>query len=67
MILGLVFVLLGAILVIHGLGAFDSVSSGFSRMVTDSPSKETLALVIGGALVVILGMSINRHHPHHKT
>ncbi len=66
-LLGLTIVLLGAVLVIQGLDAFDAVSSGVSRLFTGSPSERTLGMVIGGALAVVIGVSIAGHHRHQKT
>jgi len=55
---GVGIVILGIILVIAGLDASDSLSSRFSRLFTGNPTDKTIWLLIGGAVAVILGVSM---------
>ena len=62
-ILGVTVVVLGVVLVMHGLGAYDSAASGVSRLVTGMPADKTLWLLAGGVLAILLGMSITARKP----
>jgi hypothetical protein len=55
---GAAVLVLGVILVIAGLDASDSLSSRFSRLFTGSPTDKTIWLLIGGALAVMVGVSM---------
>jgi hypothetical protein len=52
----LVFLSVGVVLIIYGINASDSVSSGFSRLFTGSPTDKTLWLTIGGIAAVVIGL-----------
>ena len=46
----------GVVLIIYGISASDSVSSGFSRMFNGAPTDKTLWLLIGGIVVTVIGL-----------
>lgn len=56
-VLSLAFLVVGIILIIYGVSASDSVSSGFSRLFTGAPTDRTIWLLIGGAAAAIIGTS----------
>ena len=45
----------GVILLIFGIDAYHSASSGVSQAVTGAPSAKAIWLLIGGALAAIVG------------
>jgi hypothetical protein len=47
----------GVVLIIYGISASDSVSSGFSRFFTGAPTDKTLWMLIGGIVAAIVGLS----------
>ena len=47
----------GVILIIYGISANDSTASGFSRFLTGNPTDKTMWLLIGGAVVTVVGAS----------
>jgi hypothetical protein len=47
----------GVVLIIYGISASDSVSSGFSRFFTGAPTDKALWMLIGGAVAAIVGLS----------
>ena len=51
-------IVLGVFLVIAGMDASDSISSRFSKLFTGSPTDKTVWLLIGGALAVMVGVSM---------
>jgi hypothetical protein len=55
-IAGIVFVVLGIILLSWGLAAHDSVGSGISRIFTGSPTSKTIYLLIGGGVLTAIGL-----------
>ena len=54
-ILSLVFLVVGAVLLVYGLNASDSVASNVSEAVTGTPTDKSMWLVILGAVGVIAG------------
>lgn len=56
-IISLVFLIAGIILILYGVSASESVSSGFSRLFTGAPTDKAIWLMIGGAAAVIMGAS----------
>ena len=54
-ILSLVFLVAGAVLLVYGLNASDSVASNVSEAVTGTPTDKSMWLVILGAVGVIAG------------
>jgi hypothetical protein len=46
----------GVVLIIYGINASDSMSSGMSRMFNGAPTDKTLWLLIGGVVVSIVGL-----------
>ncbi len=53
--ISLAVLVVGIVLIIYGLAASDSFSSGFSRLFTGAPTERTIALLCGGAVFVVLG------------
>ncbi len=53
--LSLALVIVGLILLAYGFNAADSLSSGFSKLFTGSPSEKAIWLQISGALCLIVG------------
>lgn len=51
----LVLLVVGVILLVYGMSASDSIGSGFSRLFTGSPTDKTLWLLIGGAVMAVIG------------
>jgi hypothetical protein len=45
----------GIILIVYGVSASNSTASGFSRFFTGNPTDRTMWLLIGGAVVAVLG------------
>lgn len=46
----------GAILIIYGISASDSIGSGFSRLFTGAPTDKTIWLLLGGILAAGVGL-----------
>jgi hypothetical protein len=47
----------GIVLIVYGVSASDSVSSGFSRFFTGAPTDKAMWLLIGGAIAAVVGLS----------
>ncbi|MGA2248449.1 MAG: DUF3185 family protein [Verrucomicrobiota bacterium] len=47
--------MVGAALIVYGVSASESVSSGVSRALTGAPTNKTLWLLLGGAASAIVG------------
>lgn len=60
--IGIALLVVGVALLIYGFDASDSVSSGFSRAFTGSPTNKTMWLLLGGTAAVIVGgvMTLSR-------
>ena len=56
-LLSLALLVGGIILLICGANASDSAASGFSRFFTGNPTDKTMWLLIGGAVVTVVGAS----------
>lgn len=54
--LSLVLLVVGVILVIYGINASTSVGSDVSRAVTGTPTDKSMWLLIGGAVLAIVGL-----------
>ena len=67
--LGLAIVALGVLLLVHGLGAYETLSSQFSQLVSGTRPDRTGWMVIGGVFAVLIGVAITSHprRPHPKT
>jgi hypothetical protein len=52
---GVALIVIGVVLVIYGINASDSASSGFSRIFTGAPTNKTLWLLLGGIGSTIVG------------
>jgi Protein of unknown function (DUF3185) len=52
----LVLLVVGIILVIYGINASTSVGSDVSRAVTGTPTDKSMWLLIGGAVLAIVGL-----------
>lgn len=53
--LGLALMIAGMVLIVYGISASDSISSGIARAVTGSPTNKTLWLLVGGCAAEIAG------------
>jgi uncharacterized membrane protein HdeD (DUF308 family) len=53
--IGLALIVVGIVLVIYGINASDSASSGISRVFTGAPTNKTLWLLLGGVASAIVG------------
>jgi hypothetical protein len=53
--IGLALLAAGIALTIYGINASNSVSSGFSRVFTGSPTNKTIYLLVGGIGAIIAG------------
>jgi hypothetical protein len=54
--LSLILLVVGIILVIYGINASTSVGSDVSRAVTGTPTDKSMWLLIGGAVLAIVGL-----------
>jgi hypothetical protein len=52
----LILLVVGVILVIYGINASESVSSDISRAFTGSPTDKSIWMLIGGAVLAIIGL-----------
>jgi hypothetical protein len=52
----LILLVVGVILVIYGINASTSVGSDVSRAVTGTPTDKSMWLLIGGAVLAIVGL-----------
>lgn len=52
----LVLLSIGAVLVIYGLNALDSLGSSFSEFFTGAPTDKTIWLLLGGVLLCFVGL-----------
>ncbi len=55
--LGIVFLVLGACLLVYGFNAADSVASDFSRFFNGTPTNRSLMLLILGGVLAVSGAS----------
>ena len=62
-ILGATIAVLGVVLVMHGLDAYDSLASGVSRLLTGTPTDKTYMLIGGGLLAFLVGIAITARKP----
>jgi hypothetical protein len=53
--IGIALLVVGAALIVYGVSASESVSSGVSRALTGAPTNKTLWLLLGGAASAIVG------------
>lgn len=53
--ISLALLVTGVILIISGVAASDSAASGISRFFTGHPTERTMWLLIGGAILTIVG------------
>jgi hypothetical protein len=47
----------GVILIIYGINASNSASSSLSRMANGSPTDKTIWLLVGGAVLSVVGLA----------
>ena len=55
-LVSLILLVVGVILVIYGINASNSVSSDVSRAVTGAPTDKSMWMLIGGAVLAIVGL-----------
>ena len=53
---GIALLVVGIVLIVYGLQASDSVSSGVSRLFTGAPTNRTLGFLLGGAASAVIGL-----------
>jgi Protein of unknown function (DUF3185) len=53
--IGIALLVIGIVLIVYGLNASDSVSSGVSRAFTGAPTNKTMWLLLGGIASAIVG------------
>jgi uncharacterized membrane protein HdeD (DUF308 family) len=53
--IGIALLVVGIVLVVYGINASDSASSGISRIFTGAPTNKTLWLLLGGIGSAIVG------------
>ena len=63
---GVGVLVLGIVLVVAGMDATDSLSSRLSRLFTGSPTDRAIWLLLGGAVAVIVGLSMMTSHRREK-
>lgn len=51
----LAFLIIGVVLLIYGINASDSVSSGVTEAVTGAPANKTIWLIVLGILGIVAG------------
>jgi len=54
--ISIALVVVGVVLVLYGLNASGSMSSGISRTFTGAPTNKTLWLLLGGIAAAIVGL-----------
>jgi hypothetical protein len=53
----LALIITGAVLIIYGFGASDSIGSSFSRLFTGNPTDRTIWLLVGGIITAGIGIA----------
>ena len=53
--MGIVFLVVGLLLLGYGFASNDSAASGLSRLFTGAPTDKTIFLLVGGAILSIIG------------
>lgn len=53
----LALLIVGAILVVYGISASQSIGSDVSRAVTGSPTDKTIWLLVGGVIAGVVGLA----------
>ena len=56
--IGIALVIAGIVLIVYGIDASNSVSSGVSRTFTGAPTNKTLWLLLGGIASAIVGAAL---------
>jgi uncharacterized membrane protein YidH (DUF202 family) len=56
--LGIVFVLVGVVLLVLGVAASESVASSFSKFFTGEPSDRSIWLMLGGVVAIGVGVAL---------
>ena len=64
--IGIALIVVGIVLVVYGINASDSTSSGISRIFTGAPTNRTLWLLLGGIASTIVG-AVMTFRPSGKT
>ncbi len=55
-IISILLLVAGVILIIFGFKASDSIGSSFSRLFTGTPTDKAVWLLIGGAVLAVVGL-----------
>jgi protein-S-isoprenylcysteine O-methyltransferase Ste14 len=56
--LGIVFVLVGVVLLVLGVAASESIASSFSKFFTGEPSDRSIWLMLGGIVAIGVGAGL---------
>ncbi len=56
-IISIILLVAGIILVVFGVQASDSIGSSFSRLFTGTPTDKAVWLLIGGAVLAVVGLT----------
>lgn len=64
--ISIALLVVGIALILYGLNASDSMSSGISRTFTGAPTNKTLWLLLGGSAAAIVGL-VTMFRPSGKT
>ena len=57
-IFALALLVVGAILVVYGIGASESLASDFSRFFKGTPTNRSIWLMIGGGVLGVAGLAV---------
>ena len=55
--ISIILLVAGVILIIYGFKASDSIGSSFSRLFTGTPTDKSIWLLIGGAVLAVVGLT----------
>ena len=55
-VLSIALIAAGVVLLVYGINASESIGSDVSRMFTGSPTDESVWMVLGGVVAIVLGI-----------
>jgi hypothetical protein len=55
-IIALLFLSVGIVCTLYGISSSDSISSTFSRFLTGTPTDQTIWLLLGGIVAILVGV-----------
>jgi hypothetical protein len=65
--IGIALLAVGAVLLIYGINAADSLGSEVKRAVTGTPTDQSLWFIVGGVLLGVLGLAAAVRPGRHST